>query len=85
VYFNDLCAGISQRNVFKKPIIVYAYPKDFKAFYMGLNDDGKAVAAMDMLVAKVINHFYVKILPLMSLVRGRYMCFLVVMLYEGIS
>jgi aspartyl/asparaginyl-tRNA synthetase len=40
--FNDLCAGTSQRNVFKKPIIVYAYPKDFKAFYMGLNDDGKA-------------------------------------------
>jgi hypothetical protein len=44
----------------------------------------RLVAAME-LVAKVINHFYVKILPLMSLVRGRYMCSLVVILYEGIS
>jgi aspartyl/asparaginyl-tRNA synthetase len=50
---------------------VYDYLKNFKTFYMGLNDDGKAVAAMDMLVAKVINHFCVKILPFMSLVRGR--------------
>ncbi len=57
--------------MFKKPVIVYDYPKNFKASYMGLNDDGKAVAAMDMLVAKVINHFCVKILPLMSLVGGR--------------
>ena len=35
---------------FKKPIIVYNYPKDIKAFYMRLNDDGKTVAAMDVLV-----------------------------------
>jgi hypothetical protein len=61
---------------------MYDYPKDFKAFYMGLNYDGKAVAGM---VAKAINNFCVKILPLMSLVGGRYMCFLVVILYEGIS
>jgi asparaginyl-tRNA synthetase len=37
-------------NVYKKPVIVYNYPKDFKAFYMRLNDDGKTVAAMDVLV-----------------------------------
>ena len=35
---------------FKKPIIVYDYPKDIKAFYMRQNDDGKTVAAMDVLV-----------------------------------
>lgn len=32
-----------------KPIIVYDYPKGCKAFYMRLNDDGKTVAAMDLL------------------------------------
>jgi asparaginyl-tRNA synthetase len=34
-------------------VIVYNYPKDIKAFYMRLNDDGKTVAAMDVLVPKV--------------------------------
>lgn len=34
---------------FKKPVIVTAYPKDIKAFYMRQNDDGKTVAAMDIL------------------------------------
>ncbi|MFN7279067.1 MAG: amino acid--tRNA ligase-related protein, partial [bacterium] len=34
---------------FKKPVIVFNYPKDIKAFYMRLNDDGKTVAAMDIL------------------------------------
>lgn len=34
-------------------MIVYNYPKDIKAFYMRLNDDGKTVAAMDVLVPKV--------------------------------
>lgn len=34
---------------FKKPVIVTNYPKDIKAFYMRLNDDGKTVAAMDIL------------------------------------
>jgi asparaginyl-tRNA synthetase len=33
----------------KKPVIVMNYPKDIKAFYMRLNDDGKTVAAMDVL------------------------------------
>ncbi|MBP3342534.1 MAG: asparagine--tRNA ligase [Peptococcaceae bacterium] len=35
---------------FKKPVFVTDYPKDIKAFYMRLNDDGKTVAAMDLLV-----------------------------------
>lgn len=34
---------------FKKPVIVRDYPKDIKSFYMRLNDDGKTVAAMDIL------------------------------------
>jgi asparaginyl-tRNA synthetase len=33
----------------KKPVIVLNYPKEIKAFYMRLNDDGKTVAAMDVL------------------------------------
>lgn len=37
-------------KVFKKPVFVTDYPKDIKAFYMRLNDDGKTVAAMDLLV-----------------------------------
>ena len=40
-------------KVFKKPIFVTDYPKDVKAFYMRLNDDGKTVAACDMLVPGV--------------------------------
>ena len=35
---------------FKKPVFVTDYPKDIKAFYMRLNDDGQTVAAMDLLV-----------------------------------
>lgn len=34
---------------FRKPVIVTNYPKEFKAFYMRMNDDGKTVAAMDIL------------------------------------
>ncbi|MFP4579766.1 MAG: asparagine--tRNA ligase [Candidatus Sumerlaeia bacterium] len=37
----------------KKPVIVYDYPRDIKAFYMRMNDDGKTVAAMDVLVPKI--------------------------------
>jgi asparaginyl-tRNA synthetase len=40
-------------QVFKKPTFVYDYPKDIKAFYMRLNDDGKTVAAVDLLVPGV--------------------------------
>lgn len=38
---------------FQKPTIVIDYPKEIKAFYMRANDDGKTVAAMDMLVPGV--------------------------------
>ena len=37
-------------QVFKKPVFVTDYPKDIKAFYMRMNDDGKTVAAADCLV-----------------------------------
>ena len=37
-------------EVFKKPVFVTDYPKEIKAFYMKLSDDGKTVAAMDLLV-----------------------------------
>ena len=37
-------------KIFKKPVFVTDYPKDIKAFYMKLNDDGKTVRAVDMLV-----------------------------------
>eukprot|EP00898_Chlorokybus_atmophyticus_P008877 jgi/Chlat1/8991/Chrsp94S08280 len=40
-------------EMFKKPVIVYNYPKDIKAFYMRVNEDDKTVAAMDVLVPKV--------------------------------
>jgi asparaginyl-tRNA synthetase len=40
-------------QVFKKPVFVTAYPREIKAFYMRLNEDGKTVAAMDLLVPGV--------------------------------
>ena len=38
---------------FKKPVFVYDYPIEIKPFYMRLNDDGRTVAAMDMLVPRI--------------------------------
>jgi len=38
---------------FKKPVIVYNYPKDIKAFYMRQNEDGVTVGAMDVLVPRI--------------------------------
>ena len=38
---------------FKKPTIVYNYPREIKPFYMRQNDDGKTVAAMDILVPRI--------------------------------
>lgn len=40
-------------KIYKKPVFVTDYPKDIKAFYMRLNDDGKTVAACDLLVPGV--------------------------------
>jgi asparaginyl-tRNA synthetase len=38
---------------FKKPVILYDYPKSIKPFYMRLNDDDETVAAMDILVPRI--------------------------------
>ncbi|HEA69466.1 MAG TPA: asparagine--tRNA ligase [Desulfobacterales bacterium] len=38
---------------FKKPVIVYNYPRQIKPFYMRLNDDNTTVAAMDLLVPRI--------------------------------
>lgn len=40
-------------ELLKKPVFVYNYPKEIKAFYMRLNDDNKTVAATDLLVPGV--------------------------------
>ncbi len=40
-------------NVYKGPVIVTDYPKEIKAFYMKMNDDGKTVRAMDVLVPRL--------------------------------
>ncbi|WDV45933.1 asparagine--tRNA ligase [Clostridiaceae bacterium M8S5] len=37
-------------KIYNRPVFVIDYPKDIKAFYMRMNDDGKTVAAMDLLV-----------------------------------
>lgn len=40
-------------KIFGKPVFVTDYPKEIKAFYMRLNDDGKTVAAVDLLVPQI--------------------------------
>jgi len=40
-------------TLFKRPVVVTDYPKEIKAFYMRLNDDGKTVRAMDVLVPRI--------------------------------
>ncbi|RKX19257.1 MAG: asparagine--tRNA ligase [Candidatus Zixiibacteriota bacterium] len=40
-------------KTFKKPVIVYDYPEEIKSFYMRVNDDGKTVRAMDVLVPRI--------------------------------
>jgi asparaginyl-tRNA synthetase len=40
-------------ELFRKPVIVTDYPQQIKAFYMRSNDDGKTVAAMDVLVPRI--------------------------------
>lgn len=40
-------------NHFKRPVILTDYPKEIKAFYMKLNEDGKTVKAMDVLFPKI--------------------------------
>jgi len=38
---------------FKAPVFVHDWPRDIKAFYMRQNDDGRTVAAMDLLVPRI--------------------------------
>ncbi len=38
---------------FKQPVIIYNYPRQIKPFYMRVNDDGKTVAAMDVIVPRI--------------------------------
>lgn len=40
-------------EVYKKPVFLYDYPKEIKAFYMKLNKDKKTVAAVDLLIPKI--------------------------------
>ena len=40
-------------QVFEGPVTVFDYPKEIKSFYMRVNDDGKTVAAMDVLLPRV--------------------------------
>ncbi len=40
-------------TVYKKPVIIKDYPKEIKAFYMKLGEDGKTVSAMDILVPRL--------------------------------
>ncbi|CAK4649039.1 hypothetical protein LEN26_012815 [Aphanomyces euteiches] len=40
-------------QIYNKPVMLYNYPKDIKAFYMRLNEDNKTVAACDVLVPKI--------------------------------
>jgi hypothetical protein len=59
------CCRYLTEEIFKKPVIVYNYPKGIKAFYMRLNDDLKTVAAMDVLVPKVLlDLLFIKAMPI---------------------
>jgi len=53
----SICQSEHERHltetVFKKPVIVFDYPKEIKAFYMKANDDGRTVRAMDVLVPRI--------------------------------
>jgi asparaginyl-tRNA synthetase len=53
---NDLQAEHERyltEQAFKRPVILHDYPKAIKAFYMRVNDDGRTVRAMDVLVPRV--------------------------------
>ena len=57
IYWGMDLASVHERylteQVFKKPVILYNYPKEIKSFYMKQNPDGKTVAAADILVPKI--------------------------------
>ncbi len=51
--FNSEHEQYLAEKVFGKPVFVTDYPRDFKAFYMRDNEDGKTVAAVDLLVPRI--------------------------------
>jgi len=57
IYWGMDFASVHERylteEVFKKPVILYNYPKEIKSFYMKQNLDGKTVAAADILVPRI--------------------------------
>ena len=57
IYWGMDFASVHERylteEVFKKPVILYNYPKEIKSFYMKQNKDGKTVAAADILVPRI--------------------------------
>ncbi|MCK5784126.1 MAG: asparagine--tRNA ligase [Desulfobacterales bacterium] len=55
-YGNDLQSEHERyltEEYFKKPVIIFNYPKEIKPFYMRMNNDSKTVAAMDLLVPRI--------------------------------
>lgn len=48
-WISPLSTNVTAEEHFKAPVVVKNYPKDIKAFYMRLNEDGKTVAAMNVL------------------------------------
>ena len=49
-YQVDWGVDLQTEHEFQKPVFVTDYPKEIKSFYLRMNDDGRTVAAMDMLV-----------------------------------
>lgn len=50
--FYCICSYIAD-EIYKRPVIIYKQPKQIKPFYVRLNDDGKTVAAFDVILPKV--------------------------------
>ena len=48
-------------EIYKRPVIIYNYPKKIKPFYTRVNDDGKTVAAFDVVVPKVRVKFFLNL------------------------
>ena len=44
-------------EIYKRPVIIHSYPKELKPFHVRLNDDGKTVAAFDIIVPNVSRNF----------------------------
>ena len=55
--FVDCCSFLVD-EIYKKPVIIHSYPKELKPFHVRLNDDGKTVAAFDIIVPKVSRNFF---------------------------